>query len=117
MDYLTKISKMPRFRGCEEVIDLEEKLLCSNRRLKDWINANLASNFNYDDYVSIFLSIDKEGNVVDMNFRNSGNSKKNAGEFKRIFLNMPKWVPATDQKSGLPLASIIRVNVRLEAND
>lgn len=120
-DVFKVVEEMPRFPGCEEMIDIDERKGCSQKRMLEFIYKNIsypaeARENGIQGTAVVRFVVDKDGKVVDPKIvRDIGGST--GEEVLRIIEKMKEevtWIPGKQKGKAVKVYFNLPVKFRLE---
>ncbi len=91
------VEDMPRFSGCEELLDMQERKICAQKKMLEFVHENVqypqkARDNKVEGMVVIKFVVAKDGAIVDPEIlRNIGSGC--GEEALRVVKMMPNWIP------------------------
>jgi len=106
--------EMPLFPGCEE-IDLQARRDCAQKKLSEFIVANLtypksAQDAKLEGYVIASFVVNADGSIGKTEIISKSFCKACEEEVQRVIDLMPRWVPA--QKDGKAVAAKVNLPIK-----
>ena len=109
-DIISFAEEMPLFPGCDDVSNLEEKRMCSTKKLYEYIYSNLkypklAQESGIEGKVTLRFVVDKTGNISKVNILRDIGGGCGQAALKAIknMKNMDKkWIPG--KQAGRPVS-------------
>ncbi|MCB0634149.1 MAG: TonB family protein [Saprospiraceae bacterium] len=118
-DYVLSGSKkeLPRFPGCEELTDGEERAKCAQRNLLEYVMANIRYPEDYKKYnvqgtVVASYVVDKEGQIKDVRILRSIGAGFDR-EVERVLTGMPTQIPG--RVDGQPAEIEMKLPIKFKA--
>ncbi len=117
-----KVDEMPRFPGCEDIVDLDERKQCSQKKMLQYIYKNIkypaeARENGIEGTVVIRFIVDKSGSIVEPQVVREIGSGCDA-EVMRIINEMEeingKWVPGLIENREVSVYYNLPVKFKLE---
>ncbi len=107
--------EMPRFPGCEEIEGEAARVDCAQKKLVEFIVANLkypqsAKDAKLEGFVVASFVINADGSVGKTEIITKTFCKACEEEFQRVIDLMPKWIPA--KKDGKAVAAEVTLPVK-----
>jgi len=108
--------EMPRFPGCEEVVDLADRVNCAGSKLMEFIGKNLkypkeARDASIEGTAVASFTVNTDGSLSDVTIvRSIGGGTDE--EVKRVIGLMPKWIPA--QQEGVAVKSEMKLPIKFK---
>ncbi len=116
----TVIEQMPRFPGCEHLMDQLEIKKCSNQKMLDFIYENIkyppvAIQNNVQGVVVINFVVDKDGSINNVKVaRDIGAGC--GGEALRVVRKMPNWIPGHQNNKFVSVQFNLPIKFKLNAD-
>jgi TonB family protein len=115
--------ELPRFPGCEEIANQEERSSCATQKLYEFIYTNIRypaedRTNNVQGHCIVQFVIGANGDIYDINVRRapSESIKAEVIRLMELMADMPdKWIPAKDK--GLPVAMQFTLPVKFQLQD
>ncbi|MEZ4907392.1 MAG: energy transducer TonB [Saprospiraceae bacterium] len=116
------VEEMPRFPGCENEATKEDKEMCSQQKLMEYIYSNLkypeeAIRDSIDGKVLIQFIVTKDGNITDVKILDDpGNGLGKAAEQTIESMNKmsEKWVPGKHDGKNVNVSFVLPVIFKLQ---
>ena len=95
------VEEMPRYPGCEEILDKEKKKECSDNKMLIFIYSNIkypakAREYGVEGRVLAKFMVDENGKIANVNVMR-GVCKEMKAEIERIIKMMPVWHAGTQK--------------------
>jgi TonB family protein len=113
------VEEMPRFPGCEEMADKNERNKCSQQKLLEFLFANVkfpkdAAEKGFEGLVVVKFVVEKDGSIHDADIL-KGVEGGCGEEVLRVVYTMPKWIPG--KKDGKSVRTEFKLPVRFALED
>ncbi len=111
---LGDVDEMPRFSGCENIVNKEEQRVCSNKELIEFIYKNIkypaeAKKGGHEGTVVIDFVVKEDGSLAEFNILKDVEGGCGV-EALRVMKTMPKWIPG--KKDGKPVSTTMTIPVK-----
>lgn len=111
---LGDVDEMARFPGCEDVVDVREKILCSLNKMKEFLTNNIkypeeAEKAGIEGTVVIEITVKEDGSLADFNILKDVDGGCGA-EALRVMKMMPRWIPG--KKDGKAVSTTLKLPVK-----
>ena len=117
--------ELPRFPGCEQITNAEERTACATQKLYEFIYTNINypkedRDNNIEGQCIVQFVIGVDGSISDINVRRypSEGLKQEVERIMHVMADMPqKWIPARNEGKAVPLQFTIPVKFVLQDDD
>ncbi|MEL6986512.1 MAG: TonB family protein [Bacteroidota bacterium] len=112
------VEEMPRFYGCEEIGDRNERQHCATQKLLQYIYGNItypkdARKKGIEGKVLVNFVINKEGKATDIEILR-GVCEDFEDLCRNIIDNMPNWIPGKQKGEPVNVIFTLPINFKLE---
>lgn len=118
-DVFKVVEEMPRFPGCEDVDGIEERKLCSQKKMLEFVLDNLkypaeAREKNIEGMVVVSFIVEKDGSIADAEIvRGIGGGCDE--EVLRLAYLMPNWIPGKQRGQNVRVQFNLPVRFKLDS--
>ena len=115
------VDEMPRFPGCEEVTDKDERQKCSQDKMLQFIYTKIkypktARESAIEGRVEVEFVVKKDGSITNLKVLR-GLERSCDEEVLRVVNLMPKWIPATKDGQAVDVKFTIPVSFKLQGEE
>ncbi|MEO1514488.1 MAG: TonB family protein [Bacteroidota bacterium] len=117
-EIFTVVEEMPRFPGCEDLTDRDERKQCASRRMLEFIYKNIkypamARDVGLEGNVVVRFVVSESGSISDIEvLRGIGGGC--GKEVERVVNMMPDWIPGRQRNETVKVYYNLPVRFRLE---
>ncbi|MEO1261498.1 MAG: M56 family metallopeptidase [Bacteroidota bacterium] len=120
-EVFTVVEEMPRFPGCEEMADQQERTLCSQTKMLEFIYKHVkypkeARNQGLEGIVVVKFIVEKDGSIADADVIRSIGGELDEEVLKVVYM-MPNWVPGKQRGKAVRTQFNLPVRFKLDARD
>jgi protein TonB len=112
------VEDMPRYPGCEDISDKDERKMCAQQKMLEFIYKNIkypaiARENGIEGTVVVSFVVEKDGSITDARVvRDIG--AQCGDEALRVVNDMPKWVPGKQRGRAVRVQFNLPVKFKLE---
>ena len=114
------VEEKPFFPGCEELTDAEQKRLCSQKKMLEFIYTNIkypkeAREKGTEGMSVVQFVVEKNGSIADAEIIRSIGGECDEEVLKVVYM-MPNWIPGKQQGEAVRTQFILPVKFKLDAS-
>ncbi len=123
-DYFTVVDKMPIFPGCEMILNLEERQLCTEVQFINFIEGNIAYpkqalDMGCEGTVIVSFIIRKEGSLTDIEILKDqtpgcGLKEETLKFFRNYMLSGMKWYPGSHNGERVNVKMVLPIKFSIQ---
>ena len=115
------VEEMPRFPGCEEITDQEERATCWQTKMLEFIYKNVkyskkAKEQGLEGMVVVKFIVEKDGSIADADIIRSIGGELDEEVLKVVYM-MPNWIPGKQKGKAVRTQFNLPVRFKLDAGD
>ncbi len=115
------VEDMPRFPGCEEMADAEQRKSCSQKKMLEFIYTNIkypknAREKGIEGMSVVKFIVEKDGSIADAEILRSIGGECDEEVLKVVYM-MPNWIPGKQSGKAVRTQFLLPVKFKLAPSD
>ena len=120
-DVFKVVEDMPRFPGCEEITDAEQRKICSQKKLLEFIYTNIkypkhAREKGIEGTSFVKFIVEKDGSIADAETLRPIGGECDDEVLKVVYM-MPNWIPGKQGGEAVRTQYLLPVRFKLDPSD